>query len=646
MTDSRALDETVALLQATLDATSEGIVVVNRERRVVLYNRQYLKLFGLTRELVEQGGVSGINAVLAPQLENVEELRETSRRLWTDPSHEVEDTLWFKDGRVYSRCVAPHRIGGRVVGMVASIRDVTREVRAEAALEQHRTFLEKAQEVAHVGSWVADLDGSDRLGWSAETYRIFGVPFGRFDGTTEAFFTFVHPDDRDAVRDASDAAANRGAAYDVSHRIVRPDGSVRWVHEKADIIRDAAGRPVRMIGTVQDMTEQRHLEQQLLQAQKMEAIGRLAGGIAHDLNNALTAIAGYAELALTEVAADHPARADVEEIRRAAERAGSVTRQLLAFSRRQMLEPRVFDLNDTVTSLGRMLARLLGADIEVCTRIDADTARIVADPGQVDQAIINLAVNARDAMPRGGRLLLHISIESVDDAFARTHPPMPPGRYIVLRISDSGHGMSAATQSRIFEPFFTTKEVGKGTGLGLSMVYGTVKQTGGYIFVDSEEGRGTTFSLFFPPAPSAAKSTGASGESRAGAAPDLESPDSHPTVLVVEDEAAVRNLVASSLRQAGYELLLAASAEEALEILSGHGRSIDLVLTDAIMPGRSGIELAHMLRADRAGLPVILMSGYTEESLDAGSFDPPFAVLPKPFTPRELRQRIRDLLDR
>jgi CheY-like chemotaxis protein len=370
----------------------------------------------------------------------------------------------------------------------------------------------------------------------------------------------------------------------------------------------------------------------------MEAIGRLAGGIAHDLNNALTAIAGYAELALGEVELDHPARADVEEIRKAAERAGSVTRQLLTFSRKQLLEPRIFDLNDTITAIGRLLSRLLGPDVRVETRLADAELPVLGDPGQVEQAVINLAVNARDAMPSGGQLLLATSRETVDEQAARTLLPMPAGEYIALRVSDTGHGMSRETQTRIFEPFFTTKDVGKGTGLGLSMVYGTLKQSGGFVFVDSEIDRGTTFRLYFPPASPRtppARSPAREDERRG-----------RETLMVVEDEVAVRNLVASALRHDGYHLLLATSAEDAVAMADTHAGPIDLLLTDAVMPGKSGIELASIMIARRPGLPVIVMSGYTEDTLSVAGLDQPVALLQKPFTPRELRRRIRDVLDR
>jgi PAS domain S-box-containing protein len=634
--DQPTLAETIALLEATLDATHDGILVVDSNRRLVRYNRRFLEMFRMPQEIVD-AGMSGLADFIRRELEMPGDFILDRDEVWQDLSTTLVGTLRFKDGRLFERFIAPHRVGDRIVGRVISYRDVGESVRAAAALEQHRAFLEKAQEVAHIGSWVADLGEPERLGWSRETHRIFGVPSGTFDGTAETFFSYVHPDDRDAVRAASRAAKRDGAPYDIEHRIVRGDGTVRWVHEQADVVRDGEGRAARMVGTVQDITERRLLEEQLRQSQKMEAIGRLAGGIAHDLNNALTAIGGYAELALGAIVGG-PARADVQEIRRAAERAGSVTKQLLAFSRRQLLEPRVFSLNDAASAVVRLLSRLLGSDVVVRSAIGTSVPPVLGDPGQVEQAIINLAVNARDAMPDGGSLTLETGAVDVDDAFARAHVPMTPGHYAVLRVTDTGHGMSRETQSRIFEPFYTTKAIGKGTGLGLSMVYGTMKQIGGFIFVDSEIGRGTTFSLYFPPAPTATVT--------ATAPPTNGDRRGHETLLVVEDEPAVRNLVASSLRKEGYHLLLASSAEEALEIVDTHQGPIDLVVTDAIMPGRSGVDLVRELTGRQPGLPVILMSGYTEETLPLRDLGDTITLLQKPFTPKDLRRRIRGILDR
>jgi CheY-like chemotaxis protein len=367
----------------------------------------------------------------------------------------------------------------------------------------------------------------------------------------------------------------------------------------------------------------------------MEAIGRLAGGIAHDLNNALTAIAGYSELAIGQLPPSHPARADVEEVRKGAERASSVTRQLLAFSRKEVREPKLFDLNQTISALGRLLARLLGADVEVRTDLAPALPPILGDPGQLEQAIINLAVNARDAMPNGGRLVLSTKIEDYDDAAARANPPMTPGRYIVLRVTDTGEGMSRETLSHIFEPFFTTKPPGKGTGLGLSMVYGTLKQIGGYIFADSEPGRGTTFRLYIRPAATQTQPASA-------ASVDAADNQVRSTVLIAEDEPAVRNFVASTLRADGYRVLIAGSAEEALDLADAHQGTIDLLVTDAIMPGKTGLELARLLTQTRPNLRVVVMTGYRRDAL--AGFDDGVELLQKPFAQKDLRDRVRAAL--
>jgi len=629
------LEETIAQLEATLESTHDGILVMGLDRKIVRYNRRFAEMFRFPADMAARRDTSELIPFVAEQLEDVDAEVMRSEKLWALDATPL-DHIHFKDGRVFERFVAPWHLRGEVVGRVISYRDVSESVRQAQALEHHRAFLERAQQVAHIGSWVAEFDGSDQLGWSAETYRIFGVEPGGFPGTSTAFFKFVHEDDLAAVRDAAAAAVADGkSTYDIEHRIVRADGTVRWVYERADIVRGESG-VVRVIGTVQDITERRVLEEQLRQLQKMDAIGRLAGGIAHDLNNALTAINGYAELALTTLAPDHKARPDVEEVRRGAERAASVTRQLLAFSRKQILEPRRFDVNDTAANMARMLSRILGTDVRVATRLSDRPLPIVGDPGQVEQAILNLALNAKDAMPHGGDLVLATSAERIDESTATKRIPLPAGRYVVLRVVDTGCGMSPETQARAFEPFFTTKDVGKGTGLGLAMVYGTVKQSGGFIFVDSAVGRGTTIELYFPPAP-----------------PQPDAPAKTPrvqtrreTLLVVEDESAVRNLVASTLRRDPLTVLLATSAEEAMQIANTHDGDIDLLLTDAVMPGKSGIELARALLEQRPRLRVMIMSGYTEDTIGLNQLPKPVDLLQKPFSPSDLRRRIREALDR
>jgi PAS domain S-box-containing protein len=616
----------MGLLDSILESTHDAVLVLDLDLRIVRYNSRFLEMFRLTPADLEPGGASMLADRIGPQLEDPAQMAPTPDEAWHKSPFELIDVLRFKDGRVYHRHVVPHYVNGRLAGRVASYRDITHRIFAQKTFEEHQAFLEKAQEVAHLGSWVAEQDGSDRVVWSNEIYRIFGVnPVGS-TATSKMFMSFVHADDLEIVQRAiGDALAGR-KVYEIEHRIVRRDGTIRWVHERGDVIRSADGSPVRMVGICQDITERRQLEEELRQSQKLEAIGRLAGGVAHDLNNALTAIAGYTDLALSSLADDHPAKQDVEEIRRAAERAEAVTRQLLAFSRKQMLQPRVFSLATVVADLGRLIERLLGANIDVRTDVHEHLPLVYGDPGQIEQAVINLAVNARDAMTNGGRLTLSVTEMTADEAFARTHQPMTPGKYVVLAVADTGHGMSAETQAHIFEPFFTTKPPGKGTGLGLAMVYGTIRQSGGHIFVESTIGAGTTFSLYFPAA--------------ANAPAAVEHAGQRGTILVAEDETAIRTLVVNALTQSGYRVLSAASGDAALTLARGEPE-IDLLLTDARMPGMSGGELATQLAAARPGIRVMMMSGYTDETVRVdGSL-----MLKKPFTPRELRQKVESILN-
>jgi CheY-like chemotaxis protein len=369
----------------------------------------------------------------------------------------------------------------------------------------------------------------------------------------------------------------------------------------------------------------------------MEAVGRLAGGVAHDFNNLLTGIIGYADLLRSGLPADNELRADAEEVRKAADRAAALTRQLLAFSRRQVLQPQSLSLNEAVGEMERMLRRLIGEDVELVTDTDPDLGLVEADPGQIEQVIANLVVNARDAMPGGGRLILRTANVEVD-GHPRTEPQMRPGSYVLLSVSDSGSGMDTETQSRMFEPFFTTKDVGKGTGLGLATVYGIVKQSGGYIWVTSAPRAGTTFDIFLPRAErtSRAESSGR---------PALPRParTGTETVLVVEDERLVRDLIARDLGERGYTVLTAENGAEALEIASGRSEPVDLVLTDVVMPELGGPELAARLTAEQPGLKVVYMTGYAERAV-VGELAP-WPLLQKPFNVGALADTLREVLD-
>jgi two-component system, cell cycle sensor histidine kinase and response regulator CckA len=389
------------------------------------------------------------------------------------------------------------------------------------------------------------------------------------------------------------------------------------------------------IAFVTDISQRKLLEEQLVHAQKMEAVGRLAGGVAHDFNNMLTVISGYTRMILEELREDDPLRDYAEEIRTAADRAGAITNQLLAFSRRQLIEPRIISVNSVISQIEKMLRRLLGEDIQLNLDLAQDTANIKADPNLLEQAIVNLAVNARDAMPSGGQIFLQCANVHLDENYVQTHLGVLPGDYVMIAMTDTGHGMDAETRKRIFEPFFTTKEKGKGTGLGLSSVYGMVKQSGGDIWVYSEPGRGTTFKLYFPQAHRDA-------ETIARQAEQLERPEA-ATVLVVEDEQAVRELTVRMLQRLGYSVLSAASGKEAIEINKSFAGRISILVTDVVMPEMSGRQVADALLAARPDLRVLFLSGYTEHTAIHQGIGAGMNFLAKPFSRESLAKKLLEI---
>ncbi|MBV9482527.1 MAG: response regulator [Acidobacteria bacterium] len=422
--------------------------------------------------------------------------------------------------------------------------------------------------------------------------------------------------------------------------LIRRDEGTTAVRLSGRAIRDDHKQMTNYELFAEDVTERRTLEQQLRQAQKMEAVGRLAGGIAHDFNNLLMVISGYCEFLLEKIGADPALLGPAQEIANAAERATSLTRQLLAFSRKQMLTPKILDLNAVVTENAKMLTRMIGEDIDLVVVPGMELGAVKADPGQVEQVIMNLAVNARDAMPQGGKLQIETSNARLDDAFARSHPGVRPGEYVKLSISDTGEGMDGETQSHIFEPFFTTKGT-KGTGLGLSTVYGIVKQSGGYIWVQSDLGKGATFEVYLPRVTE-------SGES-ATAAPSIlpsKPPQRSETILLVEDESNLRRLACQFLETQGYNILEAEDGAAAVQICAAQKGEIDLLLTDVIMPGMNGRELAKRIISLRPAIKVLYMSGYTENTISQnGTLDPGVNLLQKPFNLQLLKEKIREVLD-
>jgi PAS domain S-box-containing protein len=399
------------------------------------------------------------------------------------------------------------------------------------------------------------------------------------------------------------------------------------------------GRSARL-ALITDVTERLQLEAQLRQAQKMEAVGRLAGGVAHDFNNLLTIVKIHSEFLRERIAESHPEREDVEEIYKAADRAAALTRQLLAFSRQQVLRPRELDLNTTVAELHKMLARLVGEDVTLLLRLQSDLGAVLADPGQMEQVIVNLVVNARDAMPAGGEVTIETRNVELGPADLVRCPQMTPGPYVMLVVADTGVGMDDATKARIFEPFFTTKEPGRGTGLGLSTVYGIVKQSEGYVWVSSQRGHGTSVTVYLPRVLTTAH--------RAEPAPAADgNPGGRETILLVEDEAGVRALARRILHRQGYCVLEARDGQDAIDVAATFDGRIDLVLTDVVMPGMSGPDLATELIARQPGLRVIYMSGYTEDTIVYhGVLNTGIAFLHKPFTADALGRKVREVLER
>jgi PAS domain S-box-containing protein len=476
--------------------------------------------------------------------------------------------------------------------------------------------------------------------------RMLGYSIQQWLTTPNFWLSIVHPDDKEQIlRDAVESfASGRGGTS--QFRWIAKDGRVVWVEARSSVIFDDDGHAVGMRGVAMNISARKEaervraqLEEQLQQSQKLESIGRLAGGVAHDFNNLLTVITGYADLMLLEVDREDPLRSSLTEITRAGQRAADLTRQLLAFSRRQMLQPRVLILNSLITDSARLIKRLLGEDIELITILDPELGQVKADVGQIDQVILNLAVNARDAMPMGGRLTLETRNVTLDEEDARRRLSLGPGAYVTLSMVDTGIGMDAQTLSQIFEPFFTTKEKGKGTGLGLSTVYGIVKQSGGSTWVSSEPGRGTTFEIYLPrieePVPVAQ-------EERA----ELESPRGTETILVVEDEEMVLKVTSQSLRKYGYQVIEASNAGEALLACEKHPGPLPLMITDVIMPKMNGRELAARLLPLRPEMKVLYMSGYTDDAaVLRGLLDPAIFFLQKPFTPSALACKVREVLD-
>jgi two-component system cell cycle sensor histidine kinase/response regulator CckA len=501
------------------------------------------------------------------------------------------------------------------------VRERTAEL--EAVIETSPLSISAIDPKGNILIW--NRAAEQTFGWTRE--EMIGKPYRPVDAEDQKVY-------EDVLRRVSAGAPIVG--YETRGK--RKDGTCVDVAVYSAPLQGSDGRPFGVLAVIADLTEQKRLHDRLRQSQKMEAVGKLAGGIAHDFNNLLTAITGYTDLLFLRLPGDIGKR-ELSEIRKASDRAASLTRQLLAFSRQQVLQPKVIDVNAVVGNLSAMLSRLIGEDIELVASLNEGVGRVRADPFQVEQVLMNLAVNARDAMPRGGKLTIETANVVLDEPYTRTHPDVKPGPYVMIAVSDTGVGMDAETRTRIFEPFFTTKELGKGTGLGLSTVYGIVKQSQGHMWVYSEPGQGATFKVYLPlhedaPEPAVAPP------------PTMVVPRGWETILAVEDEESLLNLVSEILKDAGYNVLAAQGPKEALRVLLEHRDGIHLLLTDVVMPGMSGRGLADKVAAERPGIRVLYMSGYTDNAIvHHGVLDSGVVFIQKPFTPDALIKKVRDVLD-
>jgi PAS domain S-box-containing protein len=524
-------------------------------------------------------------------------------------------------------------------------REVAERRQAEISLKQSQTQLAKAQRIARLGSWEWDVV-QNKMTWSEETQRLYGYSPKDFGASLDRCLERTHPEDRAKVQLALNEALRSRGPYICDHRAVLPDGTIRVMHGLGEVVTDERGQAIKIIGTTQDITEAdraeaalRRSEEQLRQSQKMEAVGRLAGGVAHDFNNLLTVITCYSSMSLRQMDKSNALRKYSEEIQAAAERAASLTGQLLAFSRKQVLQPRIIDLNDTVAGIEKMLRRLIGEDVELCTLFDPELGHVKADPSQFEQVILNLGVNARDAMPRGGKLTIQTANVLLDQKTRFRNRDLEVGEYVMVAITDTGVGMTEEVKAHLFEPFFTTKGVGRGTGLGLATCYGIICQSDGDIRVYSELNCGTTFKIYLPRVDAPATTTTVTTDPEA-------LPEGSESVLIVEDEATVRRLAASVLRGVGYQVQEARDAMEALSLIEAR-QPFDLVVTDVIMPKMSGKELYDKMKVIAPRIKVLFMSGYTDDALaHHGVLGPELSFLEKPFSPAGLARKVREVIDK
>jgi PAS domain S-box-containing protein len=617
-----------------------GTIVFDlNDGRVVDINDALLSMVGYSREDFSSGRVAW-KSLTPPEWDEVD-ARAISQLATSGVAGLREKEFIRKDGRRVPVVAGSAMLGDGSTECISFVLDLTERKEAERGRREAERRSQRIVESATVGMWMLDAERRTTF-MNPRMADILGV---RVADALVAPFSSFFPEEDHPMLDERWRERKAGVATAYEQRFRRADGTTGVLWIEASPLLDQTGACEGVIGIVTDITARRdmdlerlRLEEQLRQAQKMEAVGRLAGGVAHDFNNLLSVVLSYAELMLADLAPEDPTRTDVEEIKKAGERARDLTRQLLMFSRQQVMAPKVLDLNDVLLRMDKMLQRILGADVDLVSRPSRPLGRVRADPTSVEQVIMNLVVNARDAMPTGGKLTMETANVVLDEAYAEQHLGVKVGPHVMLAVTDTGTGMEKAVLARIFEPFFTTKGSGKGTGLGLSTVFGIVQQCGGSVWVYSEVGKGTVFKVYFPRVDAETDS----GHELAGKVARRGS----ETILLVEDDDQVRAVVRGILRRSGYHIIEAASAGEALLHGEQHPGTIHLLLTDVVMPQMSGPTLARRLAGARPEMKVLCMSGYTDDSIVRhGVLDARIAYLQKPITPETLTSKVREVLD-
>ena len=638
VTAQRGEERATARLAAIVASSVDAIVGKTLDGVVTNWNSAAEQIFGYTEQ--EMVGASIFRLIPAELHDAERDLLEQIRRGEAVRFSETERIR--KDGqRIYiALSVSPILDAqGQVIGASSIKRDVTERRQAQVALAQSQERLHLALKAARMGTWRWEV-GTNELSWDEGLNHLYGVtpdqPVTRFD----QFIERVYQDDRPYVHKAIERAIEASGGLDYEFRIVTADGRIRWLADQGRVVRDPAGKLLYMTGVCLDVTERKLAEERLRQAQRMDSVGQLAGGIAHEANNMMSVVLGCADYVLQRTDLPEPVRQDVDQIWRAAKRTAGITQQLLAFSRRQVLQPQVLDLNTTVRELEPILTRALGENRGLRMHLSPTLGPIRADPGQLEQVLLNLTLNARDAMEEGGRLTIETLNVVLDADYAAAKPveTLTPGEYAALVVTDTGHGMDRATLRYIFEPFFTTKPVGQGTGLGLSTVYGIVKQSGGFVWVYSEPGLGTTFKLYFPLAASLPQQPTTPANVPAGRPDEV--------ILIAEDEPMVRDIMARTLRDCGYSVLEAPDGRQALDLVESRRGRVSLIVADVVMPNMGGREMATRVAQQWPDLPVLFTSGYTGlDVVRRGLLEEGREFVQKPLAPEALARKVREMVD-